>query len=139
MHHRASVLSGAGILVLVLGLQGCATLFPPATSRWLSRWPPSPIDGRGPKRVQIKGRRVREAANPGQRVGRIKFDHEWDSVILVLLDDRYEAEEIYEAEREALKQVLSAPGSKARNERGALGVRVFVRVGKKVWPRQVVR
>ncbi len=89
----------------------------------------------GPKRVQIKGRRLREASNPGQRVGRIKFDHEWDSVILVLLDDRYEAEEIYEAERDVIKQALSAPGSKARNDRGALGVRAFIRIGKRIWQR----
>jgi len=91
------------------------------------------VAGHGPKRVQIKGRRIREASNPGQRVGRIKFDHEWDSVILVLLDDRYEADKIYEAEREAIKQALSTPGSKARNERGALGVRAFMRIGKKIW------
>ena len=91
--------------------------------------------GPGPKFVQIKGRRIREAANPGQRVGRIRFDHEWDSVILVLLDDRYEAEEIYEAEREAIKQALSAPGSRARNERGALGVPKFKQIGKRIWPR----
>ena len=93
------------------------------------------VDGSGPKRVQIKGRRVLEDANPGQRIGRIKFDHEWDSVILVLLDDRYEAEEIYEAERDTLKQALSAPGSRARNERGALGVRKFIQIGRKVWQR----
>ena len=111
----------------ILGLELCAARCPGYDAIRMT--------GPGPKHVQIKGRRVQEAANPGQRVGSIKFDHEWDSVILVLLDDRYEAKEIYEAEREAIKQALTTPGSKARNERGALGVRVFMRIGKKIWQR----
>ncbi len=93
------------------------------------------VRGTGPKRVQIKGRRVLEASNSGQRVGRIKFDHEWDSVILVLLDENYQPEKIYEAERPAIERALKAPGSRARNERGALGVRKFIQIGKPIWPR----
>jgi hypothetical protein len=50
-------------------------------------------------RYQIKGRCVTEKANPGQRMGRIKFDYEWDTVLLVLLDKYFEPVEIFEAQR----------------------------------------
>ena len=85
-------------------------------------------------KVQIKGRCLPENHNPGQRVGSIKLDKEWDTVVLVLLDNEFEPYEIYEAERGAVTKALSAPGSKARNERGALGVAKFKSIGKKVWP-----
>ncbi len=45
---------------------------------------------------------------------------EWDAVLMVLLDENFDAKEIYEAERPAVLEALSAPGSKARNERGAV-------------------
>lgn len=37
-------------------------------------------------RVQIKARCIVEGSRPGQRVGQIKLDHEWDTVALVLMD-----------------------------------------------------
>jgi hypothetical protein len=43
-------------------------------------------------------------------------------VLMVLLDDNFDATEIYEADRESVIDALTVPGSKARNERGALGV-----------------
>lgn len=92
------------------------------------------VRGRGPRFVQIKGRRILEDSKPGQRVGGIKLDKKWDSVILVLLDDQYRATEIFEAERPAIETALKAPGSKARNERGALAVSKFKKIGRCVWP-----
>lgn len=88
----------------------------------------------GPRRVQIKGRRLPDKYNPGSRVGSIQLDKEWDSVILVLLDEQWEPIEIYEAEHAAIKQALTAPGSIARNERGSLSVSKFKSIGKRVWP-----
>lgn len=88
---------------------------------------------KGPQRVQIKGRRIVDAT-PGQRLGRIKLDKEWDSVILVLLDEQFQPIQIWEAERSPIEQALKAPGSKARNERGALSVSKFKRIGKLIWP-----
>ena len=69
---------------------------------------------RGPKKIQIKGRRYLNK-NPGQRVGKIDLRHEWDSVVLVLLDKDYRVTEIYEAKRAAIEEALMAPGSRARN------------------------
>src|ERR1700761_7853540 len=66
------------------------------------------IRGRGRKeeRLQIKGRRLVASSKPSQRLGRINLDAEWDAVILVLLDERYEPTVIYEAGRKAVTAAL---------------------------------
>lgn len=89
---------------------------------------------RAGRKVQIKGRCLPEKPGPGQRLGSIRLDHEWDSVLLVLLDDSFEVIEMWEAERQSVEKAILAPGSKARNERGALAVTKFKSIGKKVWP-----
>jgi hypothetical protein len=86
------------------------------------------------RRHQIKGRCLPANAKPGQRIGRISLDHEWDAVLLVLLDEALETREIWEAPRDALVQLLQAPGSKARNERHALAIAQFKRVAVLRWP-----
>jgi hypothetical protein len=52
------------------------------------------------------------------------------------MDENLETLEIWEAERNAVAEALSRPGSKARNERGALAVSSFKQIGKRVWPGQ---
>ncbi|MDI1226921.1 MAG: hypothetical protein PSY14_04470 [bacterium] len=88
-----------------------------------------------PWRLQIKGRCILPDSKPGQRIGSINVDKEWDSVLLVLLDENLEAFEIHEAMRVDVLNALSAPGSKARNERGALAISKFKSIGKKRWQR----
>jgi hypothetical protein len=85
------------------------------------------------KRLQIKGRCLQENCKPGQRLGSIRSEKDWDAVLMVLLDQEFEATEIYEAERQDIIAALSVPGSKARNERGALGVNKFKSIGKLRW------
>jgi uncharacterized protein DUF6998 len=87
------------------------------------------------RRIQIKGRCLLRNCKPGQRLGSIDVEKDWDAVLMVLLDEDFEATEIYEAPREAVLAALAAPGSKARNERGALGVRKFKAIGKLRWQR----
>jgi len=94
------------------------------------------VRGEGPSRVQIKGRRLLNA-KPGQQIGSIRLNHEWDSVMLVLLDEQFRATAIYEAERTTVEAALTAPGPRARNERGALAVGKFKSSGHKVWPAEV--
>lgn len=89
---------------------------------------------RAGRKVQIKGRCLPEKPGPGQRLGSIRLDHEWDIVLLVLLDDRFEVIEMWEADRHLIEAAILAPGSKARNERGALAVTKFKSIGTKVWP-----
>ena len=68
---------------------------------------------RGGQRLQIKGRCVLDATR-AQRVGRIDVGKPWDAVLLVLLDENFEATAIYEADRGAVEAAIAAPGSKAR-------------------------
>jgi hypothetical protein len=90
-------------------------------------------DGR---RIQIKGRCVLDSSRPGQRVGRIKLEHAWDTIVLVLLDNYFEPFAIYEADRRSITEEIRRPGSKARNKRGALSVTSFERLGRLVWTRK---
>lgn len=86
-------------------------------------------------RIQIKGRCLPANAKRGQRVGSIQLDKEWDTVLLVLMDEDLEVLSIFEAARSEIEQALRAPGSKARNERGALPVSKFKAIGHQVWKR----
>lgn len=86
-------------------------------------------------RLQIKGRCVLEGSKPSQRMGSIDIQKEFDAVLLVLLDGDLEATAIYEAQREAVIAALKAPGSKSRNERGALGISKFKSIGAIRWQR----
>ena len=89
-------------------------------------------DGR---RYQIKGRCLLPGGKPGQRLRSIRIEKEFDAVLMVLLDEHFDTLEIYEADRQAVIAALSRPGSRARNERGALAVSKFKSVGHLVWQR----
>ncbi len=93
------------------------------------------VDHNSIRRLQIKGRCVLPNCKPSQRVGAIDIEKDWDAVLLVLLDENFDATQIWEAERAAVVTALEAPGSKARNERGQLGVNKFKAVGKLRWSR----
>lgn len=89
-------------------------------------------DGR---RFQIKGRCILAGRKLGQRLGSIDITKDFDAVLLVLMDEKLDALEIYEADREPVIGALTTPGSKSRNERGALGVSKFKQIGRIVWRR----
>ena len=87
------------------------------------------------RRLQIKGRCLLDNCKPGQQLGSIKLNNEWDAVLMVVLDQNFDAVEIYEAERAAVEFALTAPGSKARNERGSLAISKFKAIGRLRWRR----
>lgn len=91
--------------------------------------------GDAPRRLQIKGRCLQNGSKNGQQLGSIDATKEWDAVLMVLLDENFDAREIYEAERGAVVAALTAPGSKARNERGSLAVSKFKAIGRIRWRR----
>lgn len=92
----------------------------------------------GGRRVQIKARSIpRGKKLVGQRLGSIRLDHEWDVVLLVVMDEVFELRWIFEAERPAIEEALKAPGSKARNDRGALSLAKFKSIGRQIWPPNV--
>jgi len=84
-------------------------------------------------RIQIKARCILPRSRPGQLVGSIRLNHEWDTVALVLLDEWFVPKAIYEMSRADIERVLAKPGSKARNERGAMAVRKFKAIATRVW------
>ena len=87
------------------------------------------------RRLQIKGRCLLSGCKPGQRMGSIDVAKEFDGVLLVLLDENFDACEIYEADRNAVLAALAVPGSRARNERGSLPIAKFKAIGQLRWQR----
>ena len=85
------------------------------------------------RQIQIKSRFRHDGKMYG-RVSTIDISKEFDSVMLVLMHGNYEVLEIWEAGRDAVIARLTAPGSKARNERGSMGVSQFKSIAEKIWP-----
>ena len=90
------------------------------------------IDGKEIK-YQIKTRCIPRGKRLTQRMGQIKFNHEWDAVLFVRLDLNFEPLGIWEASRADMQKALEMPGSISRNERGALGVNKFISIAKPRW------
>lgn len=90
---------------------------------------------RGDKKIQIKSRAIFDESKSGHRIGQISMEKEWDSVLLVLMDEDYEPYEIYEADREELEE-FSGKSSKNRSKRGAMSVARFKIIGRLAWTRE---
>lgn len=88
------------------------------------------------QRVQVKGRAMFDEGKPGQRIGQVKAEQEWDLLMLVLLDDRFEPYEIHEAPRAAVLEVVEASRDSRRSRRGPLSVARFKAIGQLVWTRE---
>ena len=94
--------------------------------------------GRGPrtgKRIQIKGRAIFDESKGGQRIGQLKIEQEWDSVLLVLMNEDYDPVEIYEAERNEVLEAADKTSSN-RGKRGAVSVAKFKIIGHLAWSRE---
>ncbi len=61
------------------------------------------------RHLQIKGRCLLPNCKPGQRIGRIDATKNWDAVLLVLLDENFDATAIYEAQRAEVLEALAGP------------------------------
>ncbi len=95
--------------------------------------------GRGKRagmRIQIKGRTIFDEGKAGQRIGQLKVEQEWDSVMLVLMDENLDAFEIYEAAREDIMQAVTDSNVSNRNKRGAMSVAKFKAISQLVWTRE---
>ncbi len=83
--------------------------------------------------VQIKGRRITRGSLYRGSVPQINLCKPFDTVMLVLMNKDYDAVEIWEAPRDRVEARLTAPGSKARNERGAMSISQFKSIAERVW------
>ena len=68
------------------------------------------------RKIQIKGRVIFSEARSVQRIGQLKLEQDWDSILLVLMDENYETREIYEAERQDILDALDDQGASARKK-----------------------
>lgn len=91
---------------------------------------------RAGKRIQIKGRAVFDEKKAGHRIGQLKTEQEWDSLVLVLMDDQFEPSEIYEAARADVLAAVALAGAGARSKRGAMSVARFKNIARLVWTRE---
>lgn len=84
--------------------------------------------------IQIKGRQFSlTGSRKTQRTGAINVNNEWDVLMLVLLNERFETVEIHEIARELVVAEIKRPGSKAR-ARGQLSISWLKQCGQQVWP-----
>lgn len=90
------------------------------------------------RRLQIKSRCILNESKQSQMCPSINISKDFDAVLLVLLDQNFEAFAIYEADRAPVVAALTAPGSRARNERGAMAVSKFKSIGRLRWQRIAV-
>lgn len=92
--------------------------------------------GRGQQqeqRIIIKGRALfDESRSSTPRIGQINLQQGWDSVVLVLFDEKYQPMEIYQASRQEIEAALSGRDSQ-RKKRGAMSVAQFKIIGQLVW------
>lgn len=82
--------------------------------------------------IQIKGRTIFDDSKSGQRIGQVKMEQEWDSVMLILMDENYEPREIFEADRDTIVEAMAETSAK-RAKRGAMTVARFKAIGERVW------
>ncbi len=87
------------------------------------------------KRIQIKGRTIFDEGKSGQRIGQLKTEQDWDSVMLVLMDQEYEPYEIYEAERAGVQEAVDENSGSKRAKRGLISVAKFKVIARLIWTR----
>jgi len=87
------------------------------------------------KRIQIKGRVIQDDNVRGLRIGQVKSEQEWDSIVLVLLDCKHEPFELYEAERDEIVGSENDTVSRS-NKRGAMTMARFKVIAHLVWTRE---
>lgn len=90
------------------------------------------LDAKG-RTIQIKTRSLVDGKKKG-RIGSINLSKEFDYVYLVLLNDRFQVTEIHSASRSVVTNLLSRPGSRARNVRGQPAITQFIAVAQRIWP-----
>lgn len=83
-------------------------------------------------KIQIKGRTIFSNTKTTYRIGQLKMEQDWDSVVLVLLNDDYEPFEVYEIDRETLAEnVIDKQSKKAK--KGAMTVARFKKIATLAW------
>lgn len=80
-------------------------------------------------RVQIKGRVIFDEKRTGYRLGQVKTGQPWDAILLVIMNEEFESNEIYLADRADILDVIE----QGKNKRGALSIARFKAIGELLW------
>lgn len=87
-------------------------------------------------KILIKGRAIFDQKKSGARIGQLKVDQDWDLLVLVLMNEDFDAYEIYEISRdEAITEIDKAAQSK-RSKRGAMSISRFKIISHLVWTKE---
>ena len=85
------------------------------------------------ERFQIKARVVFDELKSGHRLGELKLDKLWDTLLVVLMNAEYETVEIYSLDRATVSAQLE---DSKPNKKGSLTVARVKRSGRLVWTRE---
>ena len=89
----------------------------------------------GIERFQIKARVVFDPLKGAHRLGELKLDKSWDTLLLVLLNADYETLEIYSVPHAA---VVAALAERDSPKKGSLTVARIKIIGTRVWVREAL-
>lgn len=87
------------------------------------------------ERYLIKARVVFDEQKGAHRLGELKLDKPWETLLLVLMNANYETVEIFAVPRDKVAVAL-ADGNPHR--KGSLSVPRIKIIGRRVWPREAV-
>ena len=93
-------------------------------------------DSRAGLKVQIKSRVVGDIIKSSQRIGQLNPNGDWDLVILSLMNDDFEAMEMYQASHDEILNAVSDSNGK-RSKRGAISIAKFKIISQLVWTREL--
>ena len=85
------------------------------------------------KKILIKGRAIFKDQKSRQRLGQLNMDVDWDLLVLVILDEQFEAQEIYEITRQKVEKALDEQKNLSR--KGSMTVAKFKVLSELVWNR----
>ncbi|VAW93190.1 hypothetical protein MNBD_GAMMA22-686 [hydrothermal vent metagenome] len=84
-------------------------------------------------KILIKGRAIFDKKKSGTRIGQLKVDQEWDLLVLVLMNEDFDAYEIYEISRVQVIAEIDSAAQSNRSKRGAMSISRFKRISQLVW------
>jgi hypothetical protein len=85
------------------------------------------------ERLQVKARAVFSDGRRPHRLGQLKLDKAWDGLLVVLMNEDYEALEIVAATRPAVEAALAEAKP---NKRGTLSIGRLRAIGQVLWTRE---
>lgn len=86
----------------------------------------------GEERFLVKARVVFDASKGAHRLGELRLDRDWDTLLVVLMDASYETTEIHAVSRERVAAALGDDRSARRNTLSIPRIRI---IGNRVWAR----